>query len=110
MSKKNTRKRYRLAEVMPAYEEALGTDGGAVEFDGNEDKVFSFPNPLFMDEEMQEALDGASSRDEMAQILLGDQYEDFMVGGNSVEALTMLFGGVARESQEKAQKVRLTRR
>lgn len=109
MSKKNVKKRYRLAEVRPAYEEAVETEGGVVPFDGTDGKEYTFPHPLFMDEEQQEAMDAASSKYEIAEVLLGDQYDDFVAGGNSLDDLGMLFGIVARESQEKARKVRLTR-
>lgn len=110
MSKKNTRKRYRLEEVRPAYEEAVGTEGGVVEFDGTDGKVYTFPHPLFMNDDQQEAMDGASSKYEICEALLGEQYEEFVAGGNSLDDLGMLFGMVSREAQEKAQKVRITRR
>lgn len=109
MSKKNNRKRYRLEEVRPAYEEAVGTDGGTVEFEGKNEKLYTFPHPLFMNDEQQEAMDDASSKYEICEVLLGDQYEDFVADGNSLDDLGMLFGVISRESQEKAQKVRLTR-
>lgn len=110
MSKKNNRKRYRLEEVRPAYEEAVGTDGGVVEFEGTDGEAYSFPHPLFMNEEQQEAFDDASSKYELAELLLGEQYEKFISGGNSIDDLGLLFGMVSREVQEKAGKVRLTRR
>lgn len=110
MSKKNTRKVYKLAEVRPAYEEAVGSDGGVVEFEGTDGKTYTFPHPLFMDDDQQEAMDDASTKYEISEVLLGDQYEDFVAAGNSLDDLGMLFGMVSREAQEKAQKVRLTRR
>lgn len=109
MSKQNNRKKYRLSEVRPAYEEAVGTDGGVVTFDGTDGQEYTFPHPLFMSDEQQEALDAASTKYELVELLLGDQYEAFVKGGNSIDDLGMLFGMVAREAQEKAQKVRITR-
>lgn len=109
MAKQNKRKRYRLEEVRPAYEEAVGTEEGRVDFDGTDGKSYSFPHPLFMSDEQQEALDDASSKYEIAEVLLGDQYEEFVAGGNSLDDLGMLFGIIAREAQEKARKVRITR-
>lgn len=109
MSKRNNRKRYRLEEVRPAYEEAVGTEGGVVEFEGTDGEVYTFPHPLFMDEDLQEAFDGASSKYEIAELLLGEQYEKFVTGGNSIDDLGLLFGMISREVQEKAGKVRITR-
>lgn len=109
MSKSNKHKMYRLSEVKPAYEEAVGTAGGKVEFEGTDGKVYAFTHPLFFSHEEREALQDANTEQEIAQALLGDQYEDFVVGGNDLDALGLLFGSIQQESQEKAQKVRITR-
>lgn len=108
MSKQNKAKKYRLDSVKPAYEEALGTD--VVEIEGTDGKTYSFPHPLFMDDEQEELVGEASTKYELAEALLGDSYEDFVAGGNSLSDLALLFGAIQREMQEKAQKVRITRR
>ena len=110
MSKKNTRKVYRLERVIPAYEEALGTEGGVVEFEGDADgKTYTMPHPMLSDDAFLGELEDAASTTEMVQVLLGDQYDAFVEGGNSVKAVSMLFALVGRDARESVQKVRITR-
>lgn len=107
MSKASKRRRVRLNQVRPAYEEALGTEGGRYEFEGNNETVYSFPHPAFLDDTSE--LDEADSVDEIAQVLLGDQYDQFIEDGNSVQDLLLLFQNVGSEYRGKAGKVRISR-
>lgn len=108
MSKPN-KARYRLEQVRPTYEDALGTDGGFVEFEGTDGQLYRFPHPAFMDRAMQESIDEADSGEEVCAALLGDQFEQFKENGNSVDDFGLLFGAIGAEFREKAQKVRISR-
>lgn len=109
MSKSSKRRLVRLNQVRPAYEEAVGTKGGQYPFVGNDDAEYSFPHPAFMPKELRAELDDADDEDEIARILLGEQYEKFIKGGNDVEDLMLLFQNVGAEYRGKADKVRISR-
>jgi hypothetical protein len=107
MSKPNG-KRYRLETVKRSYVEAVG--GERVEFEvGPDDKVFSFPHPIFTPDDMQRELNNAQGDDAGARILLGDQYDDFVAAGGEVNSLMLLYVGIRNEAQDKVSKVRPTK-
>lgn len=109
MSKPNG-KRYRLESVRRSYADAVG--GERVEFEvGPEDApaVFSFPHPIFTPDDMQEALAEAKGDQAGARILLGDQYDEFIAAGGSVNDVMLLYVGIRNEAQDKVSKVRPTR-
>jgi hypothetical protein len=107
MSKPNG-KRYRLETVKRSYVEAVG--GERVEFEaGPDDKVFSFPHPIFTPDEMQRELNTAQGDEAGARILLGEQYDDFIAAGGDVNSLMLLYVGIRNEAQDKVQKVRPTK-
>lgn len=107
MSKASKRRRVRLNQVRPAYEEALGTTGGRYEFEGNDDVVYSFPHPAFIEDTSD--FDEADNAEELAQALLGDQFDQFIEGGNAINDLVLLFQNVGSEYRGKAGKVRISR-
>lgn len=109
MSKASKRRLVRLSQVRPAYEEALGTDNGRYEFLGDDDVTYSFPHPAFMDKAAGEELDEADTETELAQVLLGDQYDQFVEGGNSVNDFLLLFQNIGQQYRGKAEKVRISR-
>lgn len=109
MSKPNA-KRYRLESVRRSYADAVG--GELVEFEiGPEDApaVFTFPHPVFTPDDMQKALSEAQGDEAGARILLGDQFDEFIAAGGSVNDVMLLYVGVRNEAQDKVSKVRPTR-
>jgi hypothetical protein len=109
MSKPNG-KRYRLESVRRSYVDAVG--GERVEFEvGPDDKVFSFPHPIFTPDDMQRDLNKAQGEGDEAgaRILLGDQYDEFIAAGGDPTSLMLLYVAVRNEAQDTVQKVRPTK-
>ncbi|MEV3855050.1 hypothetical protein AB0J38_12075 [Streptomyces sp. NPDC050095] len=107
MSKPNG-KRYRLDTVKASYVDAVG--GERVEFEaGPDDKVFSFPHPIFTPDDMQSDLNNAQGDEAGARILLGDQYDAFVAAGGDTTSLMLLYVGIRNEAQNQVQKVRPTK-
>ncbi|MFE9300517.1 hypothetical protein [Streptomyces sp. NPDC006856] len=100
--------RYRLETVKRSFVDALG--GEDIEFEqGPDDKVFSFPHPVFMPDEMQKEINKGEGDDASARALLGDQYPDFIAAGGDVNALALLYVSIRNEAQDKVQRVRPTK-
>lgn len=107
MGKPNAR-RFRLESVKASYAEAVG--GERVEFEvGPENKVFSFPHPIFADDEEQRALDDAEGDRGKARVLLGDQWDAFVKAGGDPNGLMLLYVAVRAEAQDTVTKHRPTR-
>ncbi|MFF2525894.1 hypothetical protein [Streptomyces liangshanensis] len=107
MSKPN-KKRYKLSQVRAQFAEAVG--GEQVEFEGPNDEVYTFPHPLFADEEWAKQVDAAESASGKARALLGDeQYEKFTAAGGEDNDIQLLFMAIQQDSQGQI-KNRPTRR
>lgn len=107
MSKPNA-KRYRLESVKRSYAEAVG--GERVEFEvGPENKVFSFPHPIFAEDDEQRELDAAEGDKGKARVLLGDQFDDFIKAGGDANGLMLLYVAVRAEAQDTVTKHRPTK-
>jgi hypothetical protein len=100
--------RYRLESVKRSYADAVG--GERVEFEvGPENTVFSFPHPMFADDDMQRELNNAQGDVAGARILLGDDYDVFIEAGGDPNALMLLYVGVRADAQDTVNKHRPTR-
>ncbi|MFD5903585.1 hypothetical protein ACFWHG_19095 [Streptomyces microflavus] len=102
MAPKVNRKRYNLADVHAQFAEAVG--GEEVEFDA-EGGTYTFPHPVFAEEEWATKVDAAENAAEKGRALLGDeQYEKYRAAGNSDNDLGLLFMAVQQDSQGQIRK------
>ncbi|MEW1754704.1 hypothetical protein [Streptomyces angustmyceticus] len=107
MSKPN-RKRYKLTEVKAQYAEAVG--GEDVEFEADNGELFTFPHPLFADDDWSKGVDEAETAKDKARAMLGDeQYEKYAAAGNSDNDVFLLFMAVQQDAQGQLKKGRPTR-
>ncbi|MFD7319226.1 hypothetical protein [Streptomyces sp. NPDC059883] len=106
MSKPN-KKRYILEQVHEQYAEAVG--GELVEFEAR-GETYSFPHPLFAEEEWADSVDAAESAKDKARAMLGDeQYAKYKAAGGSDNDIALLFMAIQQDSQGQIKK-RPTRR
>jgi hypothetical protein len=94
----NREGRRKLSQVRGKYVEAVG--GEQVEFEADDGTVFSFPHPLFADDDWQEQVDGASNNAEKARAVLGDeQYERFVEAGGRSSDIGLLLMDTMKQMQ-----------
>lgn len=90
---------YDLAAVVEQRRDALGHDGDLVTFKhGGE--VFSFPHPLFADDEWKDGLAEVRGDVEFGQYLLDDQYERFRELGGRASHLAILVDKIRTDTQD----------
>lgn len=107
MSKPN-KARYKLSAVRRSYEDAVG--GSLVEVETDDGKVYTFPHPLFTDEDTARAIDAAEGDTGKARVLLGDQWDDFVKSGGDATSLMLVYVAARTEMQDTLQRHRPTRR
>lgn len=82
MVEKNRKTRRTLAAVRAKYAETLeleSPENPVVAWDGEDGVEYSFPHPLFADDEWQAAVDGAETSEAKARAILGEeQFERFI--------------------------------
>lgn len=95
---KPSKTRRKLSEVHAQYAEAVG--GEEVEFEDDAGNVYTFPHPLFADDEWTKAVDAEEGNEEKARTILGDdQYKKYMDAGNKPIDVTLVFMDVAQSMQ-----------
>ncbi|MFJ2113123.1 MULTISPECIES: hypothetical protein [unclassified Streptomyces] len=107
MSKPN-KARFRLSAVKASYAEAVG--GELVEVETDDGKVFTFPHPLFADDDTNKAIDAAEGDAGKARVLLGDQWDAYVKSGGDANGLMLCFLAVRAEMQDTMGKHRPPRR
>lgn len=106
--KKNRHTRRAIAATRKKYAEALdldSPDNPAVVFDGLDGKEYSFPHPLYMDDEVAEAVDAEQTQKGKAAALLGPAgWDQFTSHADHRAADVMLiFNDIQREAQDYFQ-------
>ncbi|MCR8947234.1 hypothetical protein NW249_34675 [Streptomyces sp. OUCMDZ-4982] len=102
MSKPNKR-RYKLAEVKQQFVEAVG--GEQVEFETDAGDVLVFPHPLFTDAEWDARVDGATTAEDKARAILGDeQYEKYQAAGHGDGDIALLLMAVQQDMQGQVKR------
>ncbi|MFI8853686.1 hypothetical protein ACIGW3_26320 [Streptomyces sp. NPDC053499] len=107
MSKPNN-SRYRLSAVRRSYADAVG--GDQVEVETDDGKVFSFPHPLFTDDDTARQIDAAEGDEGKARALLGDQWDAFVKSGGDGNSLMLVYVAARAEMQDTLGKHRPTRK
>ncbi|OUD02571.1 hypothetical protein [Streptomyces swartbergensis] len=100
--------RYRLSAVKASYEEAVG--GSEVEVETDDGKVYTFPHPLFTDDDTAKAIDAAEGDGAKARVLLGDQWDAFVKSGGDANGLMLVYVAARSEMQDTLGKHRPTKR
>lgn len=100
--------RYKLSAVKRSYEDAVG--GSVVEVETDDGKVYSFPHPLFTDDDTARAIDAAEGDTGKARVLLGDQYDDYVKSGGDANTLMLVYVAARSEMQDTLQRHRPTKR
>lgn len=100
--------RFRLSAVKASYAEAVG--GELVEIETDDDKVYSFPHPLFTSDEMAKEIDAAEGDSGKARVLLGDQWDAYVKSGGDANGVMLVYMAVRAESQDTMGKHRPPRR
>ncbi|AQW55297.1 hypothetical protein ACIQPP_05610 [Streptomyces violaceusniger] len=107
MSKPN-RARFKLSAVKASYAEAVG--GELVEVETDDGKIYTFPHPLFMDDDLTKEIDAAETDGGKARVLLGEQWDAYVKSGGDANSLVLVYVAVRAEAQETVQKHRPTKR
>ncbi|ESU46501.1 hypothetical protein K7395_24705 [Streptomyces filamentosus] len=107
MSKPN-KARFRLSAVKASYAEAVG--GELVEVETDDGKTYTFPHPLFTDDQRNKELEAAEGDSGKARVLLGDQWDAYMKSGGDANGLMLVYMAVRAESQDTMGKHRPPRR
>lgn len=107
MSKPN-KSRYKLSAVKASYCEAVG--GERVEVETDDGKVFSFPHPLFTDDDLAKDIDAAEGDGAKARVLLGDQWSDYVKSGGDANSLMLVYVAARSDMQDTLTKHRPTKR
>lgn len=107
MSKPN-KARYKLSAVKRSYSEAVG--GELVEVETDDGKVFTFPHPLFTDDDTARAIDAAEGDTGKARVLLGESYDDFVKSGGEANTLMLVYVAARSEMQDTLGRHRPTKR
>lgn len=90
--------RRKLSEIHAQFAEAVG--GEDVEFEDDAGNVYTFPHPLFADDEWTQAVDAEESNEGKARMILGDdQFKKFIAAGNKPIDVTLVFMDVATSMQ-----------
>ncbi|MEV8394834.1 MULTISPECIES: hypothetical protein [unclassified Streptomyces] len=100
--------RYRLSAVKASYSEAVG--GDVVEVETDDGKIYSFPHPLFADDDMNAAIDAATGDAGKARVLLGDQWDAYVKSGGDANGLMLVFLAARADMQDTMGKHRPPRR
>ncbi|MCU8589921.1 hypothetical protein [Streptomyces sp. A13(2022)] len=108
MSKPN-RKRYKLESVRRSYRDALDVPDERVEFEVDDDHVFSFQHPVFTSDADQRRIDEADGDEGKARVLLGDQWAAFIDANGDPNDVALLYVAVRNEATDVMQKHRPTR-
>lgn len=103
MSKPN-KARFRLSAVKASYAEAVG--GELVEVETDDGKIYTFPHPLFADDETNKALDAAEGDAGKARVLLGEQWDAFVKSGGDANGAMLVFLAVRADMQDTMGKHR----
>ena len=103
MSKPNG-KRARLSAIRASYVEAVG--GERVEIEDAAGNVYTFPQPLFADDDWSKRVNDAQGEEATARAILGDeQYERYREAGNADLDITLAFADeVARMREVQANR------
>lgn len=104
---KPSRSRYRLSAVRASYAEAVG--GELVEVETDDGKVYSFPHPLFTDDDIARRIDAAEGDEGKARVLLGDQWPDFVKSGGTANDLMLTYVAARSEMQDTLGRHRPTK-
>lgn len=107
MSKPN-RARFKLSAVKRSYAEAVG--GELVEVETDDGKVFTFPHPLFTEDDLARQIDAAEGDVGKAHVLLGEQYDPFMQSGGDANSLMLVYVAARSEMQDTLGRHRPTRK
>jgi hypothetical protein len=107
MSKPN-KSRFKLSQVKASYAEAVG--GEQVEVETDDGKVWTFPHPLFADDDTNERLEAAAGDLGKARVLLGDQWDDYVKSGGDANGLMLVYMAARSEAQDTVGKHRPPRR
>ncbi|AZM57631.1 hypothetical protein DMA15_12705 [Streptomyces sp. WAC 01529] len=107
MSKPN-RARFKLSAVKRSYAEAVG--GELVEVETDDGKVFTFPHPLFTEDDLARQIDAAEGDVGKAHVLLGEAYDDFMKSGGDANSLMLVYVAARSEMQDTLGRHRPTRK
>lgn len=100
--------RYRLSAVKASYAEAVG--GELIEVETDDGKVYTFPHPLFTDDDTAHEIDAADGDGARARILLGDQWAEFEKSGGDANGLMLVYVAARSEMQDTVSKHRPTKR
>lgn len=101
---KPNKSRYRLEAVRSSYAEAVG--GETVEIETADGKVYTFPHPLFTDDETSKAIDAAEGDAGKARVLLGDQWTEFVKSGGDANGAMLVYLAVRSDMQDTMGKHR----
>lgn len=107
MSKPN-KSRYKLSAVRRSYAEAVG--GDVVEVETDDGKLYTFPHPLFTEDDLARQIDAAEGDTGKAHVLLGDQYDDFVKSGGDPNSLMLVYVAARSEMQDTLGRHRPTRK
>lgn len=107
MSKPN-KSRYKLSAVRASYAEAVG--GDQVEVETDDGKTYTFPHPLFTDDDTARRIDDAEGDEGKARVLLGDQWADFVKSGGDANSLMLVYVAARSEMQDTLGRHRPTRK
>lgn len=90
---------YDLAAVVEQRRDALGHDGDLVTFK-HAGEVFSFPHPLFADDDWKDGLAQVRGDVAFGQYLLDDQYDRFRELGGRASHLAILVDQIRKDTQD----------
>ncbi|MFF7365616.1 hypothetical protein [Streptomyces sp. NPDC008125] len=96
--------RYRLSAVKASYAEAVG--GDTVEVETDDGKIYTFPHPLFADDETNRQIDAADGDAGKARVLLGEQWDAFVKSGGDANGLMLVFVAARADMQDTMGKHR----
>lgn len=114
MAEKNRKVRRTLSAVRSKYAERLeleSADNPVVPFEGADGREYSFPHPLFADDEWAKKVDDADTTEGKARAILGDdQYEQFKSHPDHRDSdIILLYLDVNQATQEQLTDGRPTR-
>lgn len=102
---KNRRSAYSRAAVRRKLVETVGSDLIDYDLDDDGQHVFEIEHPMFRSAETREALEPLADSDEVgiAQVVLGDRYQEFRDAGGHPSDLTELFMQVNLDMRDSFQ-------
>jgi hypothetical protein len=102
---KNRRSAYSRAAVRRKLVETVGDDHITYDLNDDGEHVFEIEHPFFRSEEQRDALEPLEDSDEkgIAQVVLGDRYDEFVEAGGKPSFLSELFVAVNLDMRDSLQ-------